>query len=133
MLKYCIYSTPLPRIRNFKGNLIRNIPDFLADLFAEGIRQSARSTSEYFRRFFAFFNLSRFDKCFFFCFNPFKKNACWFVIWILRNKFTLYRHLKDGVFQLLCSHDNSSMLIPRISVICASMRSMSAFKLARFS
>ena len=37
MMKHLVKIT-----RKQEGNLIRNIPDFLADLFAEGIRQSIR-------------------------------------------------------------------------------------------
>ena len=49
-------------------------------------------------------------------------------------KSILHRHLEYGVFKLLCCHVKSSIsLIPRMPVICSRIRSISAFKLARFS
>ena len=67
--------------------------------------------------------------------DAFQQNAGWLVIRVLRHELALNSHLENGVFQLLRSHSSPSsvMSMPRMSVIWARMRSMSAFRLARFS
>ena len=76
-----------------------------------------------------------FDEPLFLRSDAFQQNAGRLVIQVLRHELALNSHLENGVFQLLRSHSSPSsvMSMPRISVIWARMRSMSAFKLARFS
>ena len=64
-----------------------------------------------------------------------QQHAGRFIIRILRDQLALNSHLQNRILQLLCSHASSPSVtsIPRIRLICARIRSMSAFKLALFS
>ena len=133
------YPHPLPTLRDVKRHFICNADRLIfADLL---IRQIIGSTENH-RRILFLFDFALFDKLFFFCTNAFQQHRSRLVIGVLRDKFSLHCHLQNGIFQLLSCHfffliymaqSCASRSMPRISVIWARIRSMSAFRLARFS